>query len=154
MMEMYTSSPDMVEQIEAIYGSMDAFRSEIRNYVSDALKAELVQESVAPLNDDALAAYFEEFKTEIKNQFETIRARHILVTEEATATELMDRINSGEITFAEAALQFSIDSSTAANGGELGSIVRGQTVPEFEEAILAAPIGELYGPVQSEFVII
>ncbi len=151
MMEMYTSSPDMVEQIEAIYGSMDAFRSEIRNYVSDALKAELVQESVAPLNDDALAAYFEEFKTEIKNQFETIRARHILVTEEATATELMDRINSGEITFAEAALQFSIDSSTAANGGELGSIVRGQTVPEFEEAILAAPIGELYGPVQSEF---
>ncbi|WP_259459833.1 peptidylprolyl isomerase [Mesotoga sp. H07pep.5.4] len=151
MMEMYTSSPDMVEQIEAIYGSMDAFRSEIRNYVSDALKAELVQESVAPLNDDALAAYFEEFKTEIKNQFETIRARHILVTEEATATGLMDRINSGEITFAEAALQFSIDSSTAANGGELGSIVRGQTVPEFEEAILAAPIGELYGPVQSEF---
>ena len=151
MMEMYTSSPDMVEQIEAIYGSMDAFRSEIRNYVSDALKAELVQESVAPLNDDALAAYFEEFKTEIKNQFETIRARHILVTEEATATELMERINSGEITFAEAALQFSIDSSTAANGGELGSIVRGQTVPEFEEAILAAPIGELYGPVQSEF---
>ena len=151
MMEMYTSSPDMVEQIEAIYGSMEAFRSEIRSYVSDALKAELVQESVAPLNDDALAAYFEEFKTEIKNQFETIRARHILVTEEATATELMDRINSGEITFAEAALQFSIDSSTAANGGELGSIVRGQTVPEFEEAILAAPIGELYGPVQSEF---
>ena len=151
MMEMYTSSPDMVEQIEAIYGSMDAFRSEIRNYVSDALKAELVQESVAPLNDDALAAYFEEFKTEIKNQFETIRARHILVTEEATATELMERINSGEITFAEAALQFSIDSLSAANGGELGSIVRGQTVPEFEEAILAAPIGELYGPVQSEF---
>jgi hypothetical protein len=151
MMEMYTSSPDMVEQIEAIYGSMEAFRSEIRSYVSDALKAELVQESVAPLNDDALAAYFEEFKTEIKNQFETIRARHILVTEEATATELMDRINSGEITFAEAALQFSIDSSSAANGGELGSIVRGQTVPEFEEAILAAPIGELYGPVQSEF---
>ncbi|PIJ62133.1 peptidylprolyl isomerase [Mesotoga sp. H07.pep.5.3] len=151
MMEMYTSSPDMVEQIEAIYGSMEAFRSEIRSYVSDALKAELVQESVAPLNDDALAAYFEEFKTEIKNQFETIRARHILVTEEATATELMERINSGEITFAEAALQFSIDSLSAANGGELGSIVRGQTVPEFEEAILAAPIGELYGPVQSEF---
>ncbi|MBN2219179.1 MAG: peptidylprolyl isomerase [Kosmotogaceae bacterium] len=151
MMEMYTSSPDMVEQIEAIYGSMEVFRSEMRNYVSDALKAELVQESVAPLSDDALAAYFEEFKPEIKNQFETIRARHILVTEEATATELMNRIESGEITFAEAALQFSIDSSSAANGGELGSVLRGQTVPEFEEAILTAPIGELYGPVQSEF---
>jgi hypothetical protein len=41
--------------------------------------------------------------------------------------------------------------SSAAKGGELGSIVRGQTVPEVEEAILAAPIGELYGPVQSEF---
>ncbi len=151
MMEMYTSSPDMVEQIESLYGSMEAFRSEMRNYVSDALKAALVQESVAPLNDDALGAYFGEFKTEIKNQFETIRARHILVTEEATASELMNRIESGEITFAEAALQFSIDSSSAANGGELGSIIRGQTVPEFEEAILTAPIGELYGPVQSEF---
>ncbi|WP_292598401.1 peptidylprolyl isomerase [Mesotoga sp. UBA6090] len=151
MMEMYTSSPDMVEQIESIYGSMEAFRSEMRNYVSDALKAALVQEAIAPLNDDALAAYFDEFKTEIKNQFETIRARHILVTEEATATELMNRIESGEITFAEAALQYSIDSGTAANGGDLGSLQKGQTVPEFEEAILSAPIGQLYGPVGSEF---
>ncbi|MGC9320774.1 MAG: peptidylprolyl isomerase [Kosmotogaceae bacterium] len=151
IMEMYTSNPDMVEQIELIYGSMEAFRSEMRNYVSDALKAALVQEEIAPLNDDALAAYFDEFKTEIKNQFETIRVRHILVTEEASATELMNRIESGEITFAEAALQFSIDSLSAANGGELGSVIRGQTVPEFEEAILTAPIGELYGPVQSEF---
>ncbi len=151
IMEMYTSNPDMVEQIELIYGSMEAFRSEMRNYVSDALKAALVQEAIAPLNDDALAAYFDEFKTEIKNQFETIRVRHILVTEEASATELMNRIESGEITFAEAALQFSIDSLSAANGGELGSVIRDQTVPEFEEAILTAPIGELYGPVQSEF---
>lgn len=151
MMETYTSNPEILAQIEAIYGSLEAFRSEMRSYVFATLKSELVQESVAPLNDGALAVYFEEFKTEIKTQFETIRARHILVSDEATATELMNRIESGEITFAEAALQFSIDSSSAANGGELGSIIRGQTVPEFEEAILSAPIGELYGPVQSEF---
>jgi hypothetical protein len=63
----------------------------------------------------------------------------------------MSRIESGEITFGEAALHYSIDSGTAANGGELGSLQRGQTVPEFEEAILTAPIGKLYGPVKSEF---
>ncbi|WP_243392217.1 MULTISPECIES: peptidylprolyl isomerase [unclassified Mesotoga] len=151
MMEMYTSNPGLIEQIETIYGSLETFKDEMRSYVYAALKAELVQNSVAPLTEEALAVYFEEFRTEIKNQYETIRARHILVTDESTATELMSRIESGEITFGEAALHYSIDSGTAANGGELGSLQRGQTVPEFEEAILTAPIGKLYGPVKSEF---
>ncbi|MDI9368736.1 MAG: peptidylprolyl isomerase [Thermotogota bacterium] len=151
MMETYTSNPEVLQQIEAIYGSLEAFRLEMRSYVFATLKSELVQESVAPLNDEALAVYFEEFKTEIKTQFETIRARHILVSDEATATDLMNRIEGGEITFAEAALQYSIDSGTAVNGGDLGSLQKGQTVPEFEEAILSAPIGKLYGPVESEF---
>lgn len=151
MLSQYTSSPEIVTQIEAIYGSIDNFRKEIRNYVYQSLKAGVVQDNIAPLNDEALTAYFEQNKENLKNSYEYIRARHILLSDEATATSLKNKINAGEITFAEAALQFSIDSGTAANGGELGTIQRGQTVAEFEEAILTAPIGELYGPVKSQF---
>jgi len=151
MLSQYTSSPEIVTQIEAIYGSIDNFRKEIRNYVYQSLKAGVVQDNIAPLNDEALTAYFEQNKENLKNSYEYIRARHILLSDEATATSLKNKINAGEITFAEAALQFSIDSGTATNGGQLGAIQRGQTVAEFEEAILTAPIGELYGPVKSQF---
>jgi len=151
MLSQYASSPEMVAQIEAIYGSMDNFRKEIRNYIYQSLKAVVVQDNIAPLNEEALSTYFEQNKENLKNSYEYIRPRHILLSDEATATGLKNRINAGEITFAEAALQYSIDSGTAANGGQLGNIQRGQTVAEFEEAILTAPIGVLYGPVKSEF---
>ncbi|HQQ56887.1 MAG TPA: peptidylprolyl isomerase, partial [Mesotoga sp.] len=151
MLSQYASSPEMVAQIEAIYGSMDNFRKEIRNYIYQSLKAVVVQDNIAPLNEEALSTYFEQNKENLKNSYEYIRPRHILLSDEATATGLKNRINAGEITFAEAALQYSIDSGTAANGGQLGTIQRGQTVAEFEEAILTAPIGVLYGPVKSEF---
>ena len=57
MMETYTSNPEVLQQIEAIYGSLEAFRLEMRSYVFATLKSELVQESVAPLNDEALTQF-------------------------------------------------------------------------------------------------
>ena len=151
LLKIYTSDPNTLAQIEAIYGSMENFRAEARNYIYQSLKSNLVQSSVAPLDEEALNAYFEQNIEELRYDYELIMARHILVTDEATATMLYDRIEAGEITFGEAALQYSIDSGTAANGGQLGYLQRGQTVPEFEEAILTAPIGTLYGPVKTDF---
>ncbi len=149
-MEMYTSNPGLIEQIELSTARLRPSKMKW-SYVYSCPQSRTLQNRFAPLTEN-LAVYFEEFRTEIKNQYETIRARHIIVTDESTATELMSRIESGEITFGEAALHYSIDSGTAANGGELGSLQRGQTVPEFEEAILTAPIGKLYGPEKASLV--
>ena len=64
----------------------------------------------------------------------TASARHILVNNEAFCNELKEKINSGEITFEEAARDNSTCPSGAA-GGALGSFAPGQMVPEFDRVV-------------------
>jgi peptidyl-prolyl cis-trans isomerase SurA len=89
---------------------------------------------------------------------EQTRARHILVrvnekTSESEAQRKIDllrrRIAQGE-DFAELA-RLNSDDGSAARGGDLGWILPGDTVPEFERAMNALKIGELSQPVRSPF---
>jgi parvulin-like peptidyl-prolyl isomerase len=77
---------------------------------------------------------------------------HILVTEEALALSLVERINAGE-DFAALAKEFSEDPGSKDNGGDLGWVGKGQFVPEFEKAIFEdLDIGEVTQvPVKSEY---
>ena len=85
--------------------------------------------------------------------------RHILiktseVVSEAEArrrlTELRERIVTGGADFAEIARVNSVDAS-AAQGGNLGWLFPGDTVPEFERAMDALKPGEISQPVKSPF---
>lgn len=76
-------------------------------------------------------------------------ARHILVEDEEKASEIVDRIEGGE-DFAAVAEEESTD-GTAQQGGDLGFVQPGTTVPAFEEALFGAEAGELVGPVESQF---
>ncbi|GAB2791247.1 peptidylprolyl isomerase [Halomonas shantousis] len=87
------------------------------------------------------------------------RARHILIETTpnrdedqalALAEELRQRIQSGE-DFAALAQQYSDDKGSALNGGELGWVRPGQTVPAFEEAMNELDVGEVSQPVHSRF---
>ena len=84
---------------------------------------------------------------------EAVRARHILlpVGSEAQATALRERIASGEISFADAARQNSVDESNKMRGGELGWFSRGRMVAAFEDAVFSAPQGQVVGPVETPF---
>jgi len=79
-------------------------------------------------------------------------AVHILVTEEALALSLVERINAGE-DFAALAKEFSEDPGSKDNGGDLGWVGKGQFVPEFEKAIFEdLAVGEVTQvPVKSEY---
>jgi peptidyl-prolyl cis-trans isomerase SurA len=90
---------------------------------------------------------------------EQIHARHILiktseVVSEADAkrrlADLRQRLTAGGANFAELARLHSEDGS-AANGGDLGWIYPGDTVPEFERAMVALKPGEISEPVKSPF---
>ena len=85
-------------------------------------------------------------------------ARHILIKTSEVVSEneaksqlqkVKDSIDKG-MDFAVAAKQFSEDGS-AAQGGELGWLSPGETVPEFEKAMDALKVGEISGLVQSGF---
>jgi peptidyl-prolyl cis-trans isomerase D len=63
---------------------------------------------------------------------------------------LRDRIVKGE-KFEDVAKAESADSGSAANGGSLGKAVRGQFVPQFEQAAFALKPGDLSQPVLTPF---
>jgi len=63
---------------------------------------------------------------------------------------LRDRITKGE-KFEDVAKAESSDSASAANGGLLGSGVRGRFVPAFEDAAYALKVGEISQPVLTQF---
>jgi peptidyl-prolyl cis-trans isomerase SurA len=89
---------------------------------------------------------------------EQTHARHILiklneVVSESEGKSRMDNlherlVNGGN--FAEMARQYSEDGS-AANGGDLGWVNPGDTVPQFEKAMNALQPGEISQPVRSPF---
>ena len=84
---------------------------------------------------------------------EAVKARHILFPagQEARARQVQQQIQSGELSFAEAARRFSVDESNKNEGGALGWFGRGRMVGEFEEAAFAAPEGQVVGPVVTQF---
>ena len=87
------------------------------------------------------------------------RARHILVRINEInpepevvrrLTEIRERIEAGTVQFADMARQYSVDGS-ASQGGDLGWVYPGDTVPEFERAMDALSPGSVSGPVRTPF---
>jgi foldase protein PrsA len=76
---------------------------------------------------------------------------HILVATEAEAQDVMTRLDNGE-DFADLATELSTDTATAPDGGALGCAAPSNYVESFRDAVLKAPVGEVYDQiVQSNF---
>ncbi len=94
-------------------------------------------------------------------QAEEIRVSHILfllspaardtAAVYARATALRDSIETGLISFEDAAAQSSEDPSAAQNRGDIGMITGGRTVLAFEDAAYSTPIDEVSEPVRTRF---
>ncbi len=75
--------------------------------------------------------------------------RHILVDEESVAQEVLTELEAGA-DFAETAIVRSTGPS-GPSGGDLGCAASTNYVPEFAAAVDEAGIGEVVGPVQTQF---
>lgn len=93
------------------------------------------------------------FYEENKDQFvmpPQVSAKHILVETEKQALDIKAEIETGKISFEDAAKKYSSCPSKE-RGGDLGFFQRGQMVPEFENTAFAGKIGEVTAPVQTQF---
>ena len=143
------------------YRAQSAFQN--ANLLANMTYQEIAKD--AKLDDAGLRKFFEAHQAE----FEQVRARHILIRVQGSATpvkpgqkdltdaealakaqDLRKRIQAGE-DFAQLAEKESDDAGSAAKGGDLGFFHHGQMVPSFEQAAFALHPGDLSEPVKSPF---
>lgn len=105
--------------------------------------------SEVTITDEEAKKYYDEHKAEFE-QPATVSAKHILVDNEELCSEVKEKIENGELSFEEAAKQYSSCPSKD-QGGDLGVFGRGMMVPEFEEAAFGLELEKVSEPVQTQF---
>ena len=128
---------------------------ELRQSVRENLPVQQVQERVAgnaEPSQEEVQAFYDENKAAQFTQPAQRCMRHILFNkdQQQKAEEVKTQLQDGG-DFAELARENSQDPGSAENGGDLGCLGKGETVPPFEEAAFAAEQGEIVGPVETEF---
>jgi peptidyl-prolyl cis-trans isomerase C len=111
----------------------------------------VLREKVKPLITDAkLKARYDAIVSKSKPE-EEVKARHILVKDEAAAKEIITQLDKGG-DFAKIAAEKSTDKGSAANGGDLGYFAKSSMVPAFANAAFGMKNGETSKtPVKTEF---
>ncbi|MGA8033567.1 MAG: SurA N-terminal domain-containing protein [Casimicrobiaceae bacterium] len=125
------------------------------------------------LSQDSLAAQMKIDPAEVKQTYEANakqyttaeerQASHILIAvkpdatpaekaaAKAKATMILEKARANPASFAELAKEYSQDPGSAQQGGDLGSFARGSMVKPFEDAVFAAKVGDIIGPVETNF---
>lgn len=79
-----------------------------------------------------------------------IQASHILVNDEKTANDIESKLKNGA-KFEDLAKQYSQDTASAPNGGDLGWFGTGTMDAGFEKAAFALKINQISSPVQTQY---
>lgn len=169
--EALSQTKSMFESDEAFNEALEASQMTEEDYINEVIRPNLLQTKLADAvaaaegegegeGDDALLAQAQSMADQLNG---AKRSSHILLTAEgdetdeallARAQELLDQINNGDISFEDAAAQYSQDSGSAAQGGDVNWDKLGTGfVTEYQEAldglekdqIVAAPVKSEYG---------
>ncbi|MBW7470230.1 SurA N-terminal domain-containing protein [Marinobacter sp. F4218] len=104
------------------------------------------------ISEDELQAYYEQRADDLAR--EERQASHILIEDgedaDATIETIQKRLADGE-SFADLAREYSIDTVSAEEGGDLGYAGRGVYDEAFEKALFALDEGEVSGAVETSF---
>jgi peptidyl-prolyl cis-trans isomerase C len=125
-------------------------RRRVRQAEENELRDALLRQEVLPrITDEALRARFAREQANRPGE-EEVRARHILVANEADARAILVELQRGA-SFEELARRRSTDPA-ARNGGDLGFFKQGDMVPEFAAAAFALRPGQVSpAPVRTQF---
>lgn len=110
------------------------------------------------VSDQDLQSYYDAHKAEFAQE-EQVKARHILVmvNDKRNDAQAQARVEearkklAGGADFAAVAREYSDDTASKDQGGDLGWFGRNKMVKEFEDAAFGAPVGKVVGPVKSSF---
>jgi hypothetical protein len=102
------------------------------------------------VKDADIAAYYAKNKKNYATPATRV-VRHILVKDKKLADQIYAQLATSDAQFAALAKKYTIDPGSKKNGGQLGKIQKGQTVPAFDKVAFAAPTGKVAKPVKSAY---
>jgi len=152
------------KSVEEAYGmTMAKIRQESREIIRQQFLVERARQrhlAGVKLTDSDVQEFYRAYKDSIPQVPEQVELQSIVLlakpTEEskkaaiALANVLIDSIKQGG-DFADFARRYSTDPGSAANGGDLGFVEKGNFVKEFEDAAKRLEINGISPPVQSQF---
>ena len=103
----------------------------------------------AAVTEDALRELYDE-QLALREPEPQVRGRHLLVESREDAEAARERVEGGE-DFADVAAEVSLDTATAASGGELDWFTRKSFETAFTDAAFATEPGNMSLPVETEF---
>lgn len=150
-----------IDKIKASYPDDETFKKvleQVKYTLEDLRNDIIIQKSYEKLaerlgqdltvTEEEMMEYYEKNIRRFTEE-EQVRASHILVETKEEALEILDKINNGE-DFADLARKYS-NCPSSDRGGDLGFFGRGRMVYEFEKAAFSTEVGEITGPVETEF---
>ncbi|WP_024792142.1 SurA N-terminal domain-containing protein, partial [Candidatus Ruthturnera calyptogenae] len=124
-------------------------------FAPEQVKIEFVELSLNKISknikvsDDELFNFYKDEQERFTREEER-QAQHILLEDKSTAQKVIALLNNGG-KFAKLAEQYSQDTASKANAGDLGFFTRGVMLPEFEKKVFAMKLNEVSDLVKSEF---
>jgi len=113
------------------YTTITEFKNKIKGIETQMIQQEVLERLIKDKITDKMVE--DEYKTLVANLKgqEEVKTSHILVDTEEQAKEIKKKLNKGS-NFADLVKEFSKDEGSKANGGEIGYVLKGQLVPEYE----------------------
>jgi peptidyl-prolyl cis-trans isomerase D len=157
------------EELKAYY---DSHKASYANSIPEKRKIKYAVIDITKLEagiqvtEDELRSYYDQHRDEYKTP-EQVKVSHILIKTplpgpdgkvdekgvaeaQRRAEDLLKQVKSGA-NFEDLAKKYSEDPGSAKQGGSLGWIGRGQTVPEFEKVAFSLPKGQISDLVKSSY---
>lgn len=147
---------DLINQellyLEALENDLDQeeeFKQQMEHIKEDVLKQYAIRKLLdkVKVSKEQAKEYYDNNKKQFKSQ-ESVRASHILVEDEETASNAMKEIEDGA-QFEEVEEKYSQCNDN--KGGDLGYFTRGKMVQPFEDVVFDMEEGEVEGPVKTQF---
>jgi parvulin-like peptidyl-prolyl isomerase len=134
--------------------TLEGYKTVLKNYGDNQLKSAGLTESDLRkiLENQLYRTKLEDAVTkDLTHDQDQVWARHILVSDKATADKIYEQLTKENANFAALAAANSIDTGTKDAGGDLGWFGSGTMVTEFETVAFKLKVGEISQPVQTKF---
>lgn len=127
----------------------ETYRANVRMALLQNDLMEAVASDAAASDDEVLSSV----QTYAKEYNGAKRSSHILFSsdDEATAQEVLDKINAGELDFAQAAREYSTDTASAEDGGDIGWDKTMSLVDDYQTVLDGLGVGQVSGLVTSQY---